>query len=50
MTLPLDKLKADPALRELLEEEAVALWVGDGYHAHGFPLVRPLRFCVKLYR
>lgn len=40
MTVPLEQLEADPELRELLELAPVSLWMGDGIHAHGFPMVR----------
>jgi salicylate hydroxylase len=39
MTVPLKEVEADPAMRELLEDAAVSLWLGDGCCAHGFPLV-----------
>jgi hypothetical protein len=38
-TVPIEVLEQDPTLQELLEQDPMAMWMGDGYQAFGFPVV-----------
>jgi hypothetical protein len=39
MTIPIEHLDADPMLRDLLVDNSIGLWLGDGCHAYGLPVV-----------
>jgi hypothetical protein len=49
MTIPIECVDADPLLRDLLVDNAIGYWLGDGRLAHGFAVVRYPRHCPSLW-